>query len=410
MIRFLLRLSLLIVLPLAILALLLALATSPTPAVGVGRDLSVADMARGHRLWQDLNPRHLREGQTGQLSLSSQELSLGLNYLAGRLGLLGASAQVEPQGLRLRASAPVPGLSVARYCNLELLLQPDGILLHPASLRLGSLPLPARLSSRLLHWALGLSPLGPQYAVARDMLLTAQLQQDRLHVSFIWQGRALEQSLARGVGLEVEALEAYRRHLAAQTGRDFVPLLAQAFALARERSRQGDPVRENRAALTALAERVFGTRLLSVGGVSRLPRQRSHMRLAGRGDFAQHFALSAFLAATGGAGFSDAAGLYKELLDARQGSGFSFNDLAADRAGSRLGERATRSASRARHVQDVLAEVRDADLFFPQVQDLPEFMSQAEFQRRFGGVDAPAYQAMLHRIEERIATLPLYRD
>ncbi len=410
MMRFLLRLSLLFVLPLAILALLLALATSPTPAVGVGRDLSVADMARGHRLWQDLNPRHLREGQTGQLSLSSQELSLGLNYLARRLGLLGANAQVEPQGLRLRASAPVPGLSVARYFNLELLLQPDGILLRPASLRLGSLPLPARLSSRLLHWALGLSPMGHQYAVARDMLLTAQLQQDRLHVSFIWQGRALERSLAGGVGLEVEGLEVYRRHLATQTGRDFAPLLAQAFALARERSRQGDPVQENRTALTALAERVFATRLLSVGGVSRLPRQRSHVRLAGRGDFAQHFALSAFLAATGGAGFSDAAGLYKELLDARQGSGFSFNDLAADRAGSRLGEMATRSASRARHMQDALAEIRDADMFFPQVQDLPEFMSQAEFQRRFGGVDAPAYRAMLSRIEERIAALPLYRD
>lgn len=410
MIRFLLRLSLLFVLPLAILALLLALATSPTPAVGVGRDLSVADMARGHRLWQDLNPRHLREGQTGQLSLSSRELSLGLNYLAARLGLLGASAVVQPHSLTVHASTRLPGLPVRRYLNLELVLEPAGELLTPVRLRLGSLPLPARLSSRLLHWVLGLSPLGPQYAVARDMLRSARVENGHLQLGFVWQGRVLEAAVARGVGLEVEGLEAYRRHLAAQTGRGFPPLLAKAFALARELARQGDPVLENRAALTALAERVFGIRLLSVGGVSRMPRQRSHVRLAGRGDFAQHFALSAFLAATGGAGFSDAAGLYKELLDARQGSGFSFNDLAADRAGSRLGERATRSASRARHVQDVLAEVRDADMFFPQVQDLPEFMSQAEFQRRFGGVDAPAYQAMLHRIEERIAALPLYRD
>jgi hypothetical protein len=30
-------------------------------------------------------------------------------------------------------------------------------------------------------------------------------------------------------------------------------------------------------------------------------------------------------------------GLFKEMTDARSGSGFSFNDMAANRAGTRLG-------------------------------------------------------------------------
>ena len=43
------------------------------------------------------------------------------------------------------------------------------------------------------------------------------------------------------------------------------------------------------------------------------------------------------------------------------------------------------------------------------MRDLPEFMAQAEFVRRFGGVGQPRYQAMVDRIEQRIAALPLYR-
>jgi hypothetical protein len=44
------------------------------------------------------------------------------------------------------------------------------------------------------------------------------------------------------------------------------------------------------------------------------------------------------------------------------------------------------------------------------VKDLPEFMSPAEFQRRFGGVGKPAYARMMEEIEKRIAGLALYAD
>jgi hypothetical protein len=74
---------------------------------------------------------------------------------------------------------------------------------------------------------------------------------------------------------------------------------------------------------------------------------------------------------------SNLAGLYKELKDAQAGSGFSFNDLAADLAGSRMGEVSTGSRTAALRMQKKLANVRDAGTFFPKVRDLPEFLSQA---------------------------------
>jgi hypothetical protein len=161
--------------------------------------------------------------------------------------------------------------------------------------------------------------------------------------------------------------------------------------------------------LTVLAENALGGKLLSRRGAVNLER-RSGIRLAGRGDFSQHFALSAFIAATGGEGLSDMAGLYKEIKDSQGGSGFSFTDLAADRAGSRLGETSTRSKAFAKEIQHRLAGTRNSALFFPAVKDLPEFMNQAEFQRRFGGVDEPAYQAMMEKIEGRIEGLAVYAD
>ena len=119
-----------------------------------------------------------------------------------------------------------------------------------------------------------------------------------------------------------------------------------------------------------------------------------------------HYLMSAALAAEGSGALSDALGLVKEVSDARHGSGFSFNDVAVNRAGTRLGELAVRDP---RRVQALLAAGPGPDELLPDLSDLPEFMPEAEFLERFGGVGAPAYQAMLASIEARFGALALYR-
>ena len=128
------------------------------------------------------------------------------------------------------------------------------------------------------------------------------------------------------------------------------------------------------------------------------------MVLRGRPDWPLHLLISAALAAEAGSPLSDAIGLYKEVTDARQGSGFSFGDLAADRAGIRLGLAARRDPL---GLQARLASgVTDDDLL-PMVKDLPEDMQEADYKRRFGGVGAPAHQAMVREIDARLDRLPL---
>ncbi len=93
----------------------------------------------------------------------------------------------------------------------------------------------------------------------------------------------------------------------------------------------------------------------------------------------------------------------------RGGSGFSFNDIAADRAGVRLGELATASMVGARKLQRAAATRLGAADLLPEVKDLPEFMEEAEFKRRYGGVGAPEYKKMMAEIERRVAALAILR-
>jgi hypothetical protein len=52
--------------------------------------------------------------------------------------------------------------------------------------------------------------------------------------------------------------------------------------------------------------------------------------------------------------------------------------------------------------------VQDSDLI-PLFADLPEMMPEPQFLSRFGGVGAPAYNALQAEIERRVAALPLLR-
>lgn len=129
--------------------------------------------------------------------------------------------------------------------------------------------------------------------------------------------------------------------------------------------------------------------------------------LAKRGDLRQHFAVSAGLHAASNAGTAFAVGEFKELLDAgKGGSGFSFDDIAADLAGINFAEHFLRSTPAA--AENTLLRIRGEESFFPSIADLPSFLSQDAFEERFGAVDSDAYKSMLRQIENRIDRLPVY--
>ncbi len=102
----------------------------------------------------------------------------------------------------------------------------------------------------------------------------------------------------------------------------------------------GDEHLHSRAAIMALAIYLGDPRFAELLGMTLQPpanRVSPHWRtlLRGRADLRLHFVYAAALQVLAEEGLSYALGELKELLDAnRGGSGFSFADLAADRAGT----------------------------------------------------------------------------
>jgi hypothetical protein len=174
-----------------------------------------------------------------------------------------------------------------------------------------------------------------------------------------------------------------------------------------------------RAFLLALAIGLDDTQTLAaipaaadvVAGIE-LPTERS-MRLTllgeptvrGRRDLAKHFFISAYLASAYGADAAHAAGFAKEMLDAQGASGFSFADIAADRAGVRFAT----GVLKGQFALGSLANSFKVETFMPPVDGLPEGFSAAQFRSEYGKKDAPKFLAELKEIDLRINGLPPYR-
>jgi hypothetical protein len=170
---------------------------------------------------------------------------------------------------------------------------------------------------------------------------------------------------------------------------------------------RGSMVEENESAILAWGIALGDHRLARFVGLdpdSELVRRATEISqgttLRGREDWARHYAVSAALAVLAHPWVGDAGGLMKEEADAlSQGSGFSFGDLAADRAGVRFAEASTSSETSAKTMQRLLQDQLNLDELFPKIVDLPENLTVQEFRQKFGTVGSERYRQEIIRIE-----------
>jgi hypothetical protein len=127
--------------------------------------------------------------------------------------------------------------------------------------------------------------------------------------------------------------------------------------------------------------------------------------MRGRPDLARHFFVSSFLVAVSGSEPARAVGLLKEVADAHGGSGFSFADMAANRAGIVFGG----AVLTGRLPLDEVARGFAAEAYLPPIEDLEEELGGAELAEKFGGVGDERLTGELRRIENRIMALPAYQ-
>jgi hypothetical protein len=186
--------------------------------------------------------------------------------------------------------------------------------------------------------------------------------------------------------------------------------LQAAFAPALNDSASGNAVQENRAAILAWGIAIGHPGVARIVGlnpnddlIQRSVTACEGITLRGRSDWPKHYAMSAALAVAEHPLISDAGGLMKEQLDAlTQGSGFSFGDLAADRAGVRFAQTATGSEAAAHAMQTRLRNSYISDEFFPPSIDFPENLTVEDFRKAFGRVGSASYRSEVSRIEAQL--------
>jgi hypothetical protein len=381
----------------------------------VPQDMALTDAQRTWaRNWLAANrPRAMREGEQTTLTLSEGEANLLANYLVDSVGSGRARVRLEAGRARLSASVGLPWDPLHSFVNLELTLVEDAPLPRVEKARLAGLPLPAGLFQSLLG----------RFVTAldqADVVEHVRLEADLVQIRYAWRKDILEKIGSRLVPeAELDRMLGYQAALAkylmtepARRPVELSDLLSHLLAFAPDTESHTDPIADNRAAILVLAAYVNGKGVRDPGvtGASADRPRRHAVLLRGRRDLAQHFMTSAALAAKGGGVLSDLVGLFKEASDAERGSGFSFADVAANRAGIRFAGLATGSPADARALRAFAQRGLSENDFMPPIEGLPEGLASQSFKADFGDPQSTAYQRMVGLIDGRIDARPLFRE
>ena len=405
-----------------------ALCIESSPLVAEQAQLSLANTARVKQILRQHRPGNLRSGETKTITLSEKELNLLASHLTGRLNSVGAVLKIKEGLLALKTTWDISAFlpykkQAAGYLNIEAVVGSSagdsvikGLNIH--SLRVGQVSFPTSLIPPLVKFTTERIAAVPALHDGGEIIRALDIRAEAVTLTYRWRADLIEKIRGRLITAdERQALAVYNQFLVSEVvrqgrGLTFTRLLEATFRFARLRSKDSDPIAENKAAIIVLAAYANG------GGLSTLvpeardwpkPR-RAKLRLHGRRDLVQHFMTSAALAVVSGSATANSIGLYKEIEDAKVGSGFSFKDLAADLAGARFAEVALTSRHTARQLQEALVTGQGNSLLLPSLQGLPENLKQAHFRRDYGEISDLRYRRVVLDIETRINALALYRQ
>jgi hypothetical protein len=405
---------------LLIIAMLIFFGIGDKPEVQLGWSLTHADIDRAKKILHEGSKT--RPDEIGTIELSQADLNLAANYLLNRYSKSAAKIELKNHKVRFNVTMTLPDNQFGRYLNISFRLgnENTGELPGITKFKAGKFLLPAKVAAFVIDFVIRHTFLNEYFILATRPIKAVHIDNQKISITYFSSTETLIQArnfLTSGKSNDNPAMAVYQQKLAEiVTQHDpewrlsLADLLRPLFALAYQRSTLETAIEENRLVIFTVNDyvnkretrRFFSSPLLQ-SAIKIYP-----AFLYKRVDLAQHFIGSAALTASVNSQVAKAAGEEKELSDAQGGSGFSFVDLAADKAGTRLGEIATLSAESARKIQKAMAMIKDYSDFMPDPRDLPENMNAEAFKSRYQSVNSEAFQALSKQIDARISAAPVY--
>lgn len=401
---------------------LIFLGLESVPLVTLDRELKQEDIGRIKKIIQQNDPRRLKDGQVKKITIQQEELNLVLDYALVSLDArMGAQVALNVESAKIQVCMELPGRLSGKYVNLAARLSFKGRQTTITCMKLGKLPVPVFWVNPAI--ALGYPFFKPTawfktVGEVIDSIRVIEPGDRKVSLEFQWdrgvakrfqnQARDLilspsERNRIRFYSVEIARISHSFNKPTLSVSAYFQPL----FATALERSRAGEPPGpENRALVFSLTLYVMNWSekiLTGDPGEAALPKAaRQTLTLVGRSDLTQHFLISAAIAAGSNSGLSSIVGVFKEMEDSRGGTGFSFADLAADRAGIAFAKLAVADSDQARALQISMARIRRESEFMPPIDHLPEGIMELEFKHTYHDLNSREYALVEAEITRRI--------
>lgn len=343
----------------------------------------------------------IRPDDISAITLSEADLNLAGNYLLNRYHHSEIYIELVNYKVRCNIALRLPWNFFGHYFNASIRfgVKPGEILPQITKFKIGDLLLPTIFADWGMRSLIRFSSLSDYFILATKPIQRVDIDRKTLTIYY-------EATAASSYYVNEEMRRVYQQKIAEIIAQhdpkwrlSLADLLKPVFDLAYRRSNAQTAIEENRSAIIAINDYV-----------NALVNPPYAAFLYKRTDLAKHFMGAAALSVSINRLFANALGEVKELRDAQTGgSGFSFVDLAADKAGSRFGEVAVSSLQSARSLQALTAQIQNYSDFMPDPRDLPEHMNEEEFKRNFISMQSMPYLALVAQIDARIANIPLYQ-
>ena len=376
--------------------------------------LTQSDIQRAKSI---IDNKHAKSKKT--IRLNEKDLNIALSYLLNHYIFTTSQITVNADHLEFKIALLLNKNILGKYINFSFnLTKSDG---YPViqSLDIGRLFIANELAGRILKKIIKNTPLKKYFILASQHVTDIQIENSELVINYITpDDLELKEKLSlnnkgfRSVLFYQQLITKVIAQHDPKTLLSLAELLQPLFKSASQRSTLKNAIAENRAVLIAISTYVNKKEIQPYipFNISPTTTKQYPAFMYKRQDMAKHFMGSAVLAASGAETFAYTLGQEKELSDAKRGSGFSFVDLAGDRAGLRFGKTAVASAKQAIKFQQHIANIKDYTTFMPEVRDLPENMSDIVFKQKYQSVYSPTYQKMLEKIDQRISALAIYQN
>lgn len=358
---------------------------------------------------------HSNKSDVKTLKLTQDNLNNLVNHFLNRYFEIATKIILAKDEVQIKVSLHLPKNNLGHYLNFHFKLKHQyNILFTPHSLHIGRLEIADEFSHYLFDILFNYSPFKDSQQSIEKMLKLIQITPQKL--TLVYDSKSMVNK-----GVSISLLNADQQRLAFYQQKivniikahdpawrlSLAELLQPLFEVAYQRSNLATAINENKIIIITVNRYVNQSEIQRYLPSDEPPRYAAY--LYKRNDMAKHFMISALLTIVGNNSLAIMLGEEKELRDAKLGNGFSFIDLAGDRAGIRFGQMATKTPESARRLQKLMATIKDYRVFMPEVRDLPENITDEAFKNKFSSIDSPRYQLMLKKIDMRINALPIYQ-